>query len=68
MKKYKSKYPLMTRQLKTPRCYMAFIQLKKIKPKGVKDTIIAFDENDLIVNVDITKNDKPCGIEIIYYK
>ena len=63
----KPKYPLLKRVFKTSRSYMAFIQLKKINPKGVKDTIIAYDEHDLIVNIDIDKKDKPCGIEIIYY-
>lgn len=61
-------YPIQKRTFNTKHSYMTFIQLRPIKAKEVKDTIIAYDEDNLIINVDIDLKDKPCGIEIIYYK
>lgn len=64
----KLKYPLIKKSLSTDYAFCVFIQLVDIKPERVKDTIIAYDSKELMVNVDLDKNDNPCGIEIIYYK
>lgn len=63
-----SSFPMFTKEIiHKAGCFM-FIQLKKITGKKIKDTIIAYDEEDLMINVDIDKKGKACGIEIVYYK
>lgn len=60
-------FPTMTKEIiHKAGCFM-FIQLKKIRGKKIKDTIIAYDEDDLMINVDIDRKGKACGIEIVYY-
>lgn len=62
------KYPKITRNLSTKRTASMFIILKHTRAKDIEDTIIVYDEDDLLINVDIDKNNKACGIELIYYK
>ena len=66
-KRSEMEYPKL-KETKTGNAYMSFLQLRKIKAKEVKDTIIAYDEDGLMINVDIDKNDKPCGVEIMISK
>ena len=64
----KSKYPLIKSTLNTPHSFCIFIQLKDIKAKGVMDTLTVYDEGNLEIWVDVDKDNKPSGIEIIYMK
>ena len=47
--------------------YRLFLQLREIKAKEVDDTITAYDEGGLMVNVDVDKEGVPCGVEILFH-
>ena len=61
------KYPKF-KENRTSCFYTSFLQLREIKAKDVDDTIIAYDDGGLMVNVDVDKNGVACGVEIIYHK
>jgi hypothetical protein len=48
--------------------YCGFLNLRGVKPKAVKDTILVYEDDgfELMINVDIDKKDRPVGVEIIY--
>lgn len=60
------KYPRITREWANGH-YLMFVQLRFIRAKHVDDTITAWDEDDLLVNIDIGEDGKPCGVEVVYY-
>lgn len=62
------KYPKLKREKLIRNIYRAFIQLKDIGAEDIKDTLVVHSDSQLDIAVDIDKDDKPCGIEINYYK
>jgi hypothetical protein len=53
----------------TPHTYRGFLNLRGVKGKEIKDTLIVYEDDrfELLINVDIDKQDRPTGVEIIYH-
>jgi hypothetical protein len=64
----KAQYPKWKGQ-KFGDLYRGFLNLRGIKPKEVADTLTVYEDErfELMVCVDIDKENRPVGVEIIYH-
>jgi len=54
----------------TPHTYRGLLNLRGVKGKEIKDALIVYEDDrfELLINVDIDKQDRPTGVEIVYHK